>query len=312
MNILLWHVHGAWTTAFVHGRHNYLIPVDELRGPNGRGRARTYTWPESAREVTIEQARDEPIDAVILQRPEELSHLVEAWTGRRPGRDIPAIYVEHNTPQGEVNAMRHVAADRPDLRLVHVTHFNRLFWDGGSTPSQVIEHGIVDPGYRYTGNLPHAAVVVNEPRRRGRVTGTDLLGCARDEGLPVDLFGMQSEGAGGLGDLPQADLHAALADRRVYLHTARWTSLGLSLIEAMQLGLPVVALATTELAAVVPGEAGVVATNTDELMQGVRRLLSDPLEARMRGCVARSVAAERFALERFLDDWDAELMEAVA
>lgn len=34
-----------------------------------------------------------------------------------------------------------------------------------------------------------------------------------------------------------------MARRRVYLHTARWTSLGLSLLEAMHLGMPVVAVA---------------------------------------------------------------------
>ena len=34
-------------------------------------------------------------------------------------------------------------------------------------------------------------------------------------------------------------MHAELARRRLYLHPIRWTSLGLSLIEAMQLGMPV-------------------------------------------------------------------------
>ena len=37
-----------------------------------------------------------------------------------------------------------------------------------------------------------------------------------------------------------------MARRRLYLHPVRWTSLGLSLLEAMHLGMPVVALATTE------------------------------------------------------------------
>ena len=27
MNILLWHVHGSWTTALVQGDHTYLVPV---------------------------------------------------------------------------------------------------------------------------------------------------------------------------------------------------------------------------------------------------------------------------------------------
>ena len=48
-------------------------------------------------------------------------------------------------------------ADRDDLLVVHVTHFNELFWDTGAHPTAVIEHGIVDPGRRYTGELARAA-----------------------------------------------------------------------------------------------------------------------------------------------------------
>ena len=57
-----------------------------------------------------------------------------------------------------------------------------------------------------------------------------------------------------VGDLPQDRLHTEMARRRVYLHPVRWTSLGLSLIEAMMLGMPVVALATTEAAVDVPAD----------------------------------------------------------
>jgi hypothetical protein len=64
--------------------------------------------------------------------------------------------------------MRHPAADHPGLVIVHVTHFNQLFWDCGRTPTEVIEHGVPDPGYRYTGEFEAAALVVNEPLRRGR------------------------------------------------------------------------------------------------------------------------------------------------
>ena len=100
--------------------------------------------------------------------------------------------------------MRHPVADRDDLTLVHVTHFNALFWDAGATPTRVIEHGIVDPGPRYTGELPHAAVVINEARRRGRVTGTDLLERFAARPRPLDLFGMDAAArSGGDGDLPQ-------------------------------------------------------------------------------------------------------------
>ena len=51
MRILLWHVHGSWTTAFVHGKHEYLVPVVPDRGADGRGRADTWQWPASVVEV---------------------------------------------------------------------------------------------------------------------------------------------------------------------------------------------------------------------------------------------------------------------
>jgi Glycosyl transferases group 1 len=304
MRILLWHVHGAWTTAFVHGRHEYVVPVLPDRGRDGVGIARTYAWPDSVSELPPEQLAGEDFDVLVLQRPHELE-LARDWLG---DRDVPVVYVEHNAPQGRIAEMRHPVADRPDLLLVHVTHFNALFWDAGSTPTRVIEHGIVDPGPRYTGELPRAAVVINEARRRARVTGTDLLDRFA-QAAPVDLFGMDAASLGGIEDLPQGALHDEMARRRVYLHPIRWTSLGLSLIEAMQLGMPVVALGTTEAHEAVPAAAGVVSTRVDTLAGAVRRLIDDPDEARERGAAARAAALERYGLERFLGDWDDVLQE---
>ena len=309
MRVFLWHVHGSYTTALVQGSHEYLIPVLPGRGPDGRGRAETFPWPESAVEVTPEEAAEAEVDAVILQRPEELNGLAEEWLGgRRPGKDVPAVYLEHNAPQGRINALRHPAADRPELLAVHVTHFNDLFWDTGSTPTRVVEHGIVDPGYRYTGELARAAVVINEPVRRGRVTGTDLLERFGFD-VPLDLFGMGAAALGGFENPPQAELHGELARRRVYLHPIRWTSLGLSLLEAMHLGMPVVALATTEVPEAVPPDAGVVSTRVETLTKAVRRLVGDPEEARRMGEAARRFALARYGLDRFLYDWDSVLME---
>ena len=311
MNVFLWHVHGSWTTGFVRGRHRYLVPVLPDRGPDGRGRAATWTWPSSVVEVSPEDAASAPVDVVVLQRPEELHGMAERWLGgRRPGRDVPAIYLEHNAPQGRIAEMRHPAADRGDLLLVHVTHFNRLFWDSGSTETLVVEHGIVDPGYRYEGELPRAAAVINEPVRRGRVTGTDLLG---DLGaaVPIDLFGMEAEALGGVGNLVQDGLHGEMARRRVYVHPIRWTSLGLSLLEAMHLGMPVVALATTEVSEAVPAEAGFVSNRIDVLKRALRLLVNDREEAVRRGKAAREAALERYGLKRFLEEWD-RLLERVA
>jgi glycosyltransferase involved in cell wall biosynthesis len=302
VNILLWHVHGSWTTAFVQGKHRYLVPVNADRDAWGRGRARTYPWPESVEEVGPESFGE--ADVVIVQRPEELDLAP-------PG--IPRVYVEHNTPKGDVPDSRHPMADRDDLLLVHVTHFNDLFWDAGSTRTTVIEHGIVEPAARWTGDLDRLAVVTNEPIRRGRVTGTDLFGRFAAV-APLDVFGMGVAGLGGdritaYDDPQQAWMHAEVARRRAYVHLCRWTSLGLSLIEAMQMGMPVLALATTEAVAAVPPDAGVLDTRVDTLVEAAQWLLDEPEQARRLGARARQVALTRYGLDRFLADWDRLLEE---
>jgi glycosyltransferase involved in cell wall biosynthesis len=238
---------------------------------------------------------------------------------------VPAVYVEHNTPLHgvpDVPDTRHPMADQELVPVVHVTGFNELFWDCGSARTHVVEHGVVDPGHRYTGELPRAAVVVNDPLRRGRSVGTDLLPQVA-RAAPADVFGMRVEGLpealdltpdrlGVFEDLPQDEMHTALARRRVYVHLSRWTSLGLSLVEAMHLGMPVVALATTEAPVAVPAGAGVVTTRRDELVDAVVTYVEQPEVARAAGEVARAHAVERFGLGRFLADWDALLQDVVA
>ncbi len=312
MRVLLWHVHGSWTTAFVQGLHDYVVPMLPDRGADGIGRARTWNWPASVRELPPEQLKDEPFDVVVLQRPHELE-LVRRWTGRRPGADLPAVYLEHNAPDASACGQRHPLGDSRDIPIVHVTHFNRLYWDNGVAPTTVIEHGIVDPGARYTGELARGAVVVNEPGRRGRTVGADLVPGFAQVG-PVDVFGMQTKAFVATLDtdavaahedlFSQDDMHSELARRRVYLHPMRWTSLGLSLIEAMQLAMPVIVVAATEAVVAVPPSAGVLSTDPERLHQAFRTFLRDPDAARAAGVAGRTSALERYGLARFLADWD--------
>jgi glycosyltransferase involved in cell wall biosynthesis len=321
VRILLWHVHGSWTTAFVQGSHDYFVPVTPDRGPYGLGRARTWQWPSSVVELPPAELAGTDFDLVLLQRPEELE-LCRRWLGRTPGAELPAIYLEHNTPDAAPVTQRHPMAEQSTIPLVHVTHFNDLYWDSGRAETSVIEHGIPDPGERYSGDLARIGVVVNDPLRRGRVVGADLIGRFATV-APVDLFGMRVTdfvAAGIVGESvvahedlsTQDDMHSRLARRRVYLHPMRWTSLGLSLIEAMMLGMPVVALASTEAVDAVEPSCGVVSTNVHNLVAGAREFLAEPEAARLAGKAARAVALRRFGLDRFLSDWDRLLASTVA
>jgi hypothetical protein len=316
MKVAIWHQHGSWMNAFVQGSHEYLLPTTPERDAEGRGRA-GRDWP-SAVEVSPGAARGHRPDVVIVQREKELTSLVEQWFGTRPALDVPVVVLEHNMPRGDIADMRHWAADRDDLVIVHVTHHNALLWDTGSTRCVVIEHGIPDPGYLFTGELAAGAAVINEATRRWRLVGTDLLAGFADI-APVDLYGMgnadignRAPGITDAGDVPHPQLHREVARHRCYLHLNRWTSLGLSLLEAMMAGVPPIAVAATEAPATIPAGGGIVSNDLDLLHARYRAYLADPELAAAEGLVARQAACERHGLGRFLHDWDALLTEVTS
>ena len=318
MKILAWHVHGSWMTAFVHSRTTCSSPSCPTAAPTGSaGPPPTAGPPGSGRSPRAEIARPgagrRRAAAARRRRPRS-----RAWTGLEAGRDVPAVYVEHNTPRGDVTGWRHPLADQHRIPIVHVTHFNAAMWDNGEAPVRVIEHGIPDPGHLYDGRWSRSAFACNEPVRRTRVAGTDLAArIARD--VPVHVYGMKTDGVeqiiptglAGAEELAQADLHKRMAEHRAYLHPYRWTSLGLALLEAMTLGMPVLALAATAAPQAVPAGAGLVSARRRRARAPRRAPCRRPGLARAQGEVARAHALEHYGLERFLADWD-RLLEEVA
>ena len=317
-NVLIWHVHGSWTESFVAGRHRYLVPVDAERDADGRGLA-GRTWPQ-ATEIPVGELSDTDVDLVVLQRPADIE-LVTRFCGRTPGIDVAAVFVEHNAPRPYAVDSVHPLADRSDIPLVHVTEFNELMWDNGSAPTRVIGHGVADRGSLYTGEVPAAAAMINEPVRRWRTVGADLL-APLSRHVPIEVWGMGTEGlehdprcggeVRGRGDVSGAAVLDEVARRRVYLHTARWTSLGLSLLEAMCAGMPVVAVAATMAPLAVPLEAGVISADLGVLGEALARFVSDPAAAEVAGKAAREHALAHYGLDRFLAEWDRLIEEVCA
>jgi glycosyltransferase involved in cell wall biosynthesis len=122
---------------------------------------------------------------------------------------------------------------------------------------------------------------------------------------------MQTEELGGMGDIKYRELHRVMAQYRFLFSPIRYTSLPLAVIEAMTIGMPVVALATTELPAVIEhGQNGYCSCDLEELRAGMRRLLDDPAEARRLGANARETAHTRFSLDRFARAWNAAFQRA--
>jgi glycosyltransferase involved in cell wall biosynthesis len=301
--VLTWHVHGSYLYYLSQAHHDFFVPVRPGWPEGYAGRRGNFPFPENVREVPAEDVRSLHLDCILFQsRKNYLEDQYDILSAEQ--RRLPKIYLEHDPPREHPTDTRHVVDD-PNTLLVHVTPFNQLMWDSGRTPTRVIEHGVIEPdGVRYTGELDRGLVVVNNLSRRGRRLGADIFERVRRE-VPLDLIGIHSEEMGGLGDVPHYRLPAFAARYRFFFNPIRYTSLGLAVCEAMMIGLPVVGLATTELATVVEnGVSGYVDTNLDRLVERMRELLADPQEARRLGDGARRRARERFTIARFAREWD--------
>jgi Glycosyl transferases group 1 len=316
LNVLVWQIHGSYLNtlvqSFTGAPYRFYLPTkpDKPEGYGGRGP--TYSWSPETVEVPAEEVGDLDLDLVVYQTEKNFTQdTQEILTPEQ--RALPAIYLEHNTPQGRINEMVH-PVDDPGVLLVHVTHFNDLFWDCRETPTRVVDHAVMPstPEGSYTGKIERGVSLVNDMPRRKRVVGGDVFRRASEE-VPLDLFGFDSkEIVGGFGDLPQAEVHERMRAYRFYFNPIRYTSLPLSVLEAMEIGIPVVALATTELVTVIKdGENGFIDTNVDNLIRRMRQLLSDPEEACRIGDAGRRTVRERFGPERFAADWEAAFEEAL-
>lgn len=302
LRILTWHVHGNYLYNLTQVPHDFYLLTDSERSTHHSGRSGVLPWGPNVHEAHVSELKEMDFDLVMFQSREayeEEQHQVLTPAQRR----LPRVYIEHDPPQIHPTDTLHWFQE-PDGLLVQVTPFNALMWDAGITPTVVIEHGVLplSPD-RYRGELARGLVVVNNLDQRGRRLGADVYEQVRHQ-VPLTLVGMGAERMGGAGEVVNHQLPATMAAHRFFFNPIRYTSLGLSIIEAMMVGMPIVGLATTELVTVIRnGENGFVDTRIDRLAEAMNGLLDDPGEARRLGAAARATALERFNIDRFVSDW---------
>lgn len=303
LNILTWHVHGNYLLYLSQTPHEFFLPVKPGLPEGYAGRAGTFPWPNNVHEVPADQVRAMGFDCILFQSrknyEEDQYQILSSWQQK-----LPRIYLEHDPPQENPTNQRHWVDD-PNVLLVHVTPFNQLMWDSGRTPTRVIDHGVrLMQEVRYTGELKRGIVVINHLQQRGRRLGVDVFEQTRKH-VPLDLVGMEAEGLDGLFEVQPPKLPAFMAQYRFFFNPIRWTSMGLAVIEAMMIGLPIIGLATTEMSAAIEnGVSGYVKTDASRLVEHMQDLIRNPKEARRLGEGARRYAMERFNIHRFVRDWN--------
>jgi len=302
LRILTWHVHGNYLYNLTQVPHDFYLLTDTARSTHHSGRSGVLPWGQNVHEAHVDEVKGMDFDVLMFQSRqayEEEQHQVLSAAQRR----LPRVYIEHDPPQVHPTDTLHWFQE-PDGLLVQVTPFNALMWDAGVTPTVVVEHGVLPLSpERYRGELAQGLVVVNNLDQRGRRLGADVYEQVRRQ-VPLTLVGMGAERMGGAGEVVNHQLPATMAAHRFFFNPIRYTSLGLSIIEAMMVGMPIVGLATTELVSVIRnGENGFVDTRVDRLVDAMHGLLKDPAQARRLGEAARATALDRFHIDRFVHDW---------
>jgi hypothetical protein len=302
LRVLTWHVHGSYLSYLSRIRHHLYVPVRPGRPDGYGGLTRGFSWPDTLHEIPVEDVPRAQFDAIVYQH--HRNWLVDRLELTEWQRSLPSIYLEHDPPRESPTETKH-PVDDPDVLIVHVTHFNRLMWNCGRSPSRVIEHGVAVPeGVRWTGERPRGITVVNNLARRDRRVGPDVFEHAR-RSVPLDLVGMNAHDLAGIGEVPLSRLPAFEAPYRFLFNPIRWTSLGLSVCEAMMIGMPIVGLATTGMVGVVEnGVSGYLDSDPDALVVHMIRLLGDHDEARHLSGGAAATARRRFGIDRFVRDWE--------
>jgi glycosyltransferase involved in cell wall biosynthesis len=302
LRILTWHVHGNYLYYLTQVPHEFYLVVDQAKSVHHTGRSGSLPWGDNVHEAPASEIAKMEFDVILYQSRDTWDddrHRLLCESQRR----LPCVYIEHDPPQQHPTDTRHWVDDSNAL-LVHVTGFNELMWNSGSTPTRVIEHGVkLLSEAIYTGQLERGLVVVNNLDQRGRRLGADLYARAAAE-VPLTLVGMGADRMGGDGEVVNHALPQFMAGHRFFFNPIRYTSLGLAIIEAMMVGLPIVGMATTELVTVIQnGKSGFLDTRLEPLVQTMKLLLADRSEARRMGEEARRVAVERFNIDRFINDW---------
>lgn len=302
LKIFTWHIHGSYLYYLSKCNFDIYIPVNAARSEGYYGRGRTFPFGDNVIEVAVEDLKELEFDAILFQS--EKNFRVDQYEVlSEEQRQLPAIYLQHNAPAPHPVNSSH-PLDNPEVILVHVTHYNKLMWKNNVPIVKVIQHGIPEQTVRYTGELEKGIVVINHIRERGRITGWDIFEQVRSV-VPLDLAGMGTEQYGGLGEVLHPQLPAFISRYRFFFNPIRHTSFGLSVCEAMMIGMPIVSLATTEYAVMLKnGVSGFTATDVDELIAGMQLLLGDRMLAATMGKEAHAVAQQQFSIKQFTQDWE--------
>ena len=163
---------------------------------------------------------------------------------------------------------------------------------------------------RYDGEAGGILTVGQNIRSRGNEKGYDNL-MRLAQTFSISVVGMGNEGIpGALGPAANyAELQRHYRQNRVFLNPSN--ILGMSTLEAMATGMPVVCFKMVNSDVIQNGVHGFIVDTVDEAEKALNQLLKNPQLAQAMGRKGRSLIQERFRMDLFVKRWDALFHQAV-
>ena len=305
LRILTWQAEGGYLHALSQLPHQFYLMTDTTLP--------CADWPydDNIHLLPLGKARTAQFDCILFHRREhylEEQYRYLSATQRR----LPRIYVEHAAPANEQAGTRH-PVDDPEVLLVHVTSYNALMWDNGRQTTRVIHHGVkAAADLNYSGERQCGVVLGNKlwspsGSASHHRPGNDIYQqlCRR---IPLDVVPSPISATLEHTHCAPLQLPARTVQYRFLFHPARSHTLDPGVIAAMMSGMPVIGLATGEMASLIQnGVSGYVETDLNQLAAHMQELLDNPHYAFALGRGAQRRARQRFGMPRFLADWNAAL-----
>lgn len=218
---------------------------------------------------------------------------------------VPVVSITHTLPMPnwDVRVLAEIKKMRGDINLF-ISEYSRNKWGWNEDEAEVIHHGI-DTELFNLGNKerkPHILSVVNDWINRDWCCGFRPWQQVT-QNLPVRPVGNTpglSQPAASL-----ADLVNEYQTSQIFINTSTVSPVPTAMLEAMACGCAIVSLSNCMIPEIIThGQNGFLTNNLAEMRQILEHLLKRPEYCRQLGENARQTILEKFALARFINQWN--------
>jgi glycosyltransferase involved in cell wall biosynthesis len=317
MKIFTWNVHGGYLSMFSKLNYELYIPYTEGRPYNYDGKTPGYEWSDNVYEISYNQINNINYDIILYQTAQHVMEEQYRCLSQSQINDAYKIYIVHSPINDFDLVNKNLGVVESHINeqmnlIVHIAEYTKKQWakymPSLSNKSIVIYHSIPLSNIVATYSINRAVCAINDIGIRAD-SGRDEIKYLLKK-IGIDLYGKNTEMIGGYGSIPRENLMSILSQYSIYINPTVHNSLPMTVLEAMSIGLPVIALNTTDLhIAITDGIEGYLCNTVDDIIDKYNYLLNNKSKIQGMGINAREKIKNYFSFDRFEKSWNSIILE---